>query len=83
VDVGHDGDAGLLLDELERFRRLHGGDGDPDDVGADPLDPLDLLDGSGHVRGLGVGHGLYRDGGIAPNRHVADHDLSGFATNDG
>jgi hypothetical protein len=47
----------------------------PDDVGANPLDPLDLLDGGGHVRGLGVGHGLYRDGGIAPNRHVADHDL--------
>jgi hypothetical protein len=39
---------------------------DPDDVGANSLDPLDLLDGGGHVRGLGVGHGLHRDGASPP-----------------
>ena len=83
VDVGDDGNAGLLLDELEGFRRFHGGYRDPDYVSTDPLDPLDLLDGGGDIRGLGVGHGLHRDGGIAPNRHVADHDLPGLTTNNG
>ncbi len=83
MDIGNDGDAGLLFDEPEGFRRLHGGHGDTDDIGTDPLDPLDLLDGGGDICGLGVGHGLHGNGGIAPNRYITNHDLSGFTTNDG
>ena len=37
-----------------------------------------LVQGRAHVMSVGIRHGLHADRGIAPHRHIADHDLSGL-----
>ena len=46
------------------------------------LAAADLVDRRRRIRGQRVGHGLDRDRRIAADRHVADHDLAGFAARD-
>ncbi len=48
-------------------------------VGAGAGQRVDLAERSLDVCGLGGGHGLDRDGGIASNSDVANHDLTGNA----
>ena len=76
MDIGDQGHLGGLDDGLEGCCRFHIGTGDPDNVGPGLFQLTDLIDGRASVRGQGVGHGLDRDGRIAPDLDRADADLA-------
>jgi hypothetical protein len=63
VDIGDDGDAGLVEDLAEGFGVLFFGDGDADDVGAPCVEPVDLAHARVDVVRVAGGHGLDGDWG--------------------
>ena len=69
MDVGDDRHLHLADDMLQRRRRFLVGARDADDIGAGPLEGLDLLDRRLDVMGQRVGHRLDGDRGIAADRH--------------
>ena len=83
VDIRHQGYIHLAADLTEGIGGGHGGHRHPHDVCAGILNAADLGHGGGHVGGLGVGHALHRDGGVATHRDITHHNLAGFATLDG
>ena len=74
VDVGDDGDRGVGGDAGEGFRRLHIGNGEADDLAPGQSQAFDLGAGGRDVTGVGLGHGLDRDGGPAADGNVAQAD---------
>ena len=67
-----------VKDFLERVRRFQIGHGAADDVTARVSQRADLGERRLRIAGVGVRHGLHRDGRAAADRHRADHDLSCF-----
>jgi hypothetical protein len=82
MDVGDERHRAFAHDLFQRPRTGLVGHADPHDIRARLGGGLDLGDGAGDVRRLGIGHGLDRDRGVAAHGHVADHDLAAFAAMD-
>jgi len=80
VDVGDDGDGDLGEDVLEGLGVFLLGDGDADDVGAGPGEGVDLGDSLVDFVGVGAGHRLDGDGGVAADGDGACVKLSCLAT---
>ena len=78
MDVGHDRQGRIRADFLERVRRFQIGHGAADDVAARVSQRADLGERRLRIAGVGVRHGLHRNGCAAADRHRADHDLSCF-----
>ena len=76
MDVRHDGNRAFLHDFLQRGGAVLVRHTDAHDVGPGLCRSLHLRDGARNVGGDRVGHGLHADRSIAPDRHVADMDLS-------
>ena len=74
TDQGHG--AALVVqpgtDRRDRAGRGLGVDGDAHQFGAGPRQVRHLTCGGGHIRGVGVGHGLDHDRGLAPDGDRTD-----------
>src|SRR5690606_18499227 len=75
MDVGDDRHRAFAGDLAQRLGRGFVRGRDAHDVGARIRGGDHLRQRGAHVRGIGVGHGLDADRGIAPDRDRADHDL--------
>ena len=82
MDVRHDGHRHLAHNLFQGFRRCFVRNGDSDDIRPRIGGGLNLRNRCLDVRCQRVGHRLDGDRRIAPNRHVAHHDLTGFAAVD-
>ena len=79
VDVGDHRDLAVLGDLGQRVGVLLSRARHPDDVAAGRGQLGDLLQRGVDVVGLGGGHRLHRDGMVAADADVADHQLAGLA----
>ena len=79
MNIRHQGNLHLTTNLPKGACRIHGGHGNPYDVGACRLQPLDLGNRGCHVTGLGVGHALHGNRRVAAYGHGAHHDLPGYA----
>ena len=77
VDIHHHRDGAVLLDFPHRPGGLHIGDGHPDNLTPGGGQLPYLPQGSLHVLGGGVGHGLDGDRGAPADGDAAHVDLSG------
>ena len=87
MEVADDGHAqALLLESLDNVGDGLGGivivDGDADDFAAGSGQGGDLLYGAGDVGGVGVGHGLHHDWGIAADADSVNRGGMGFSALD-
>jgi len=78
VNVGDDRDGRTRHDLGEAFGGLHLVAGAAHDVATGGGEGVDLLQRALHVGGLGDGHRLHADGGIAADGHLADVNLAGL-----
>ena len=82
MDVGHQGHVHLGLDLVQYLQGLLAFDRDADDLAARVLQPLDLVQGFLDLVGVGIGHGLDGNRGVAPHLDLPHHDGTGFAALD-
>ncbi|MNN73821.1 hypothetical protein D3C81_1899730 [compost metagenome] len=82
VDIGDQRHADLLLDPAKGFGRVHVRYRDTNDVDTGINQTVDLCHGGRDIVGVGVGHALHGDGGIAADRNITYPDFSRFATFD-
>ena len=82
MDVGDDRDGRGADDLLERGGAFDVGARDADEIDPGFLAAADLGDRRGGVRGRRVGHRLHRNGRIAADGDIADHDLAGLTALD-
>ncbi|MNH35878.1 hypothetical protein D3C79_966150 [compost metagenome] len=82
MDIGNQRYADLLLDLAKGFGRVHVRYRDTNNIDAGINQAVDLRHSGGDVIGVGVGHALYGDGGIAADRNITYPDFSRFATFD-
>jgi hypothetical protein len=80
VNVGHDGHVHLFDNMLQRRCGVFVRTGHSDDIGTGFFSQPNLFNGSGHIRGQGVCHGLHGNWGIAPHGDFTHMDLPGFAS---
>ena len=78
VDVGDERDVYLLLDLAHGDGGVHVGNGGADDVAARLFQLVNLPHGGRHVAGVGLGHGLDGDFGVAAHLDAADVDRFGW-----
>ncbi len=79
VDVGDEGHGGAAHDLRQGGGGRLVGYGDADDLGAEAGQLGDLFEGGLRVGGVGVGHRLDDDGGVAADLDIADVDGAGAA----
>ena len=82
MDVGDDRHARRADDLTQRGGAVGVGATDPDDVDPGLFAAADLVDRRARVAGRRVGHGLDRDGRVAADGDVTDHDLATGAARD-
>ena len=78
VDVGDERDVYPLLYLAHGDGGVHVGNGGADDVAARLFQLVNLAHGGRHVAGIGLGHGLDGDFGVAAHLDAADVDRFGW-----
>jgi hypothetical protein len=78
MDVGDEGNGDLRPDAANGLGGLDIEHRHPDDLAARLLEAVDLGDRRLHIAGIGIGHGLDGNWGIAADGHIAEHYLSGL-----
>ena len=72
MDVRDQGNGDRRPNLSKGRRRLKIKDRHPDQLTTSLLKSMDLGHGSGDITGIGIGHGLHRNGTTAAHRHIAN-----------
>ena len=83
MNIGNQGDADLVTNQLDGFDVFLLGHGHAHDLAANLFEPVNLGERLGDVEGVGGGHRLHRDGIVTSDNLPAEAHFAGLVAFDG